>query len=379
MDRATSNEKKFLQYGLSADLAEQAAKAGLTVSKVRTLAIADLVAKFSISNEKAKILKSAVQRDPIASDTLDTLLARSNYTCNICKGTKSKSFIVHHIEPYARSQNNDYSNLVVLCPADHDLAHNSGLALGISPEQLMKEKEKWEQLVEKANAAKAARSVEVDGDAIDYFNPRRLEELAQNILGRIPDTKASRMLKVKGILDADGRFNQKFVQENLSNGRYLFDYINSGEALHYRELLARIAERLDFVDLSEAIDRGKKAVSELEGRCTFFIGGVYSNEPKTPITNSTPMVRMHYKRRKIRVEWQLDPMNFFSMSAIARQGSKNRYLIYSRVRTVDAESEPGQTVIKASAFLIAQPSTYANRIPAIGWEHRYGSDREFEY
>jgi hypothetical protein len=378
MNRVTSNIQTFLQYGVTSHLAERAANVGLTVSKVRNLAIADIVNKFNLTLEEAQTLKQAVQRAPIDSDTLDTLLERSNYTCNICKGVKSTSFIVHHIKPYAQSQNNSYSNLIVLCPTDHDLAHNSGLTLGISQGQLGKAKEKWEQQVEKANAAKAARSVDVVDGAIDYFNPRRLEELALDIFERIPDTAARRKLTAKGVLDADGHFQQKFVQENLSGGRYLFDYINSGEAHHYRELLARIADRLDFADLSEAIDRGKKAALQLEGRYAFFIGGVYSNRPETPITNATSAVCMHYKRRQIRVEWQLDPMYLFSMSAISRQGSKNRYIIYCLVRTVDTESELGQTLVKASPLLIAQPSKYANRIPAIGWEDRYGGHVEDE-
>lgn len=368
MTRLKTNTQNFLQYGVASDLAERAVQEGLTVTKVRTLSNADIIHKFSLTKEEAKAIKHAVQRQPINQETLHSLLERSNYTCNICKGVKSSAFIVHHINAYANTQDNDERNLIVLCPADHDLAHNSGLSMGISIEQLQRAKQKWEHQVEKANAAKAAKTVDVNEGAIDYLNIRRIEELSLGVLGNLPDTRASRSLKARGILDADGHFQQKFVQERLSGGRYLFDYINSGETLHYRDLMASIAKELDFADLSDAIDRGKSAVSALEGKYAFFIGGVYSTRPSLPITSATPMVMMHYTKRKIRVEWPLDPLYLFSMSAIQRQGSKNRYIIYCLVRTVDTD---GQTLVKASPLLVAQPSKYANRIPGIGWEHRY--------
>lgn len=370
MKRLDLKSEGFIQYGVQSDLANRAASEGLTVTKARSLSVNDLVDKFALTQLESNAIKEAVKRKPIDKDTLYTLLERSNYLCNICKGHKSNSFIVHHIKSYARTQNNDYYNLVVLCPADHDLAHNSGLSLGITPRQLLRAKNNWELDVVKGNAARAAQTVEVNDGAIDYINIRRIEELCLQVTGKLPATRVSKSLTAKGILDAEGHFQQKFVQENLSGGRFLFDYINSGEALHYRDLMANIAGRLEFSDLSDAIDHGKKRVIALEGKHAFFIGGVYSNRANMPITSSTPMVVMHYTKRKIRIEWQLDPNYLFSMSAIGRQGSKNRYIIYCLVRTVDTDSTSGQLLVKASPLLIAQPSRYANRIPEIGWKHR---------
>jgi hypothetical protein len=378
MKRLDRNIEGFVQYGVSSDLAAICANADLTVTKARTLAIKDLVDKFALSTSQAKAIKEAVSRKPIDKDTLYTLLERSNYLCNICKGTKSTSFIVHHIEPYAQTQDNDYRNLIVLCPADHDYAHSGGLSLSISPAQLLRAKDKWEDEVERGNAIRAAKLVEVNESAIDYMNVKRIEELCLQVTGKIPETRASGGLQASGILNAAGSFQQKFVRDNLSSGRFLFDYINSGEALHYRDLMSSIAQKIELEDLSEAVDRGKKAVVALEGKYAFFIGGVYSSRPVTPFTNDTPMVVMHYTKRKIRVEWLLDPNYLFSVSAIGRQGSKNRYIIYCLVRTVDTEAVPGEVLIKASPLLIAQPSVYANRIPGIGWQSRYGAEFDDE-
>lgn len=371
MTRLELNTENLIQYGISSDMAERSSNLGLTVTKIRSLSNEDLKNKFGLSIEEAKELKTAINRQPIDGDTLNTLLERSVYTCNICHGAKGASFIVHHITPYAKTQDNDYINLIVLCPNDHDLAHGSGLSMSITAEQLKSSKEKWEGLVEKANAAKAAQSIEINDGGIDYINVHRIEELCLGIFKEIPKTSATSYLENKGIINKQGYFQEDFVRENLS-GHFLFNYINSGEGIHYRELMVQISTKIKFENLSEAIDSGKRKVKSLEGKLAFFIGGVYSKIPITPIEKGSPAVTMHYTKRKIRVEWILDPNYFQSVSAIARQGTKNRYIIYCLVRTIDTDVGGGQTLIKASPFLIAQPSIHANRIPGIGWEARYG-------
>ena len=136
MKRLDSNVEGFVQYGISSELAERAAGLGLTVTKVRTLSLQNLVDNFSLDRSDAKELKSLVQRKAIDTDTLYLLLERSNYSCNVCHAVKSPAFLIHHITPYCETQDNDYDNLVVLCPNDHDLAHHSGLSLGITIEGL---------------------------------------------------------------------------------------------------------------------------------------------------------------------------------------------------------------------------------------------------
>lgn len=371
MKRLELNTEGLVQYGISLELAERAAVAGLTVTKVRALSLQDIVMKFSLNDEEARELKDGVQRQPIEADVLYLLLERSNYTCNICRGTKSASFIIHHIKPYAKSQDNTYTNLIVLCPNDHDLAHRGGLTMSITEKGLERAKEKWELQVENANAAKAAQAVDVNEGAIDYINVRRIEELCLHLFGTISRTRATDSLTSKGIIDAHGNFQQKHVSNTLSGGKFLFDYINSGEALHYRDLMSEIATKIQFEDLSAALEGGQALISSLEGRYAFFVGGVYSKRPEIPITVNTQPLVMHYQKRKIRIEWTLDPNFLFSMSAINRQGSKNRYIIYCLIRTVDINSVSGQITVKASPLLIAQPTAYVNRIPAIGWLARY--------
>ena len=370
MKRLDSNILALVQYGIPSDLARRAAESRLTVTKARALSLRDLEEQYPLTSDEARLIKDTVQRQPIDTETLNTLLERSSYTCTICHGEKGSAFVVHHIEAYANTQDNAYDNLIVLCPNDHDLAHGSGLTMSISQQQLRRAKDKWEAQVEKTNAARAARSTEVDESAIDYINVRRIEELCLQLFGKIPLTRATGSLLRKGIIDEEGSFQQHYVRQHLSGEAFLFDYINSGETLHYRDLMAHIVDRIPFDDLNAAIDRGKKQVAALEGHYTFFIGGVCSKRPELPITASTPGVVMHYTKRKVRIEWTLDPSFLVSMSAIMRQGGKNRYIIYCLVRTVDAEATPGEVLVTASPLLIAQPSAYADRIPAIGWQRR---------
>lgn len=112
------------------------------------------------AEQEAKALKAAIVRKPIDETVLSSLLDRSNYLCNCCKGEKGLSFIVHHIEEYSMSQDNSYDNLVVLCPTCHDLAHRSDtqLTMSISPQELRYSKANWEVEVERRNAGRAVRA-----------------------------------------------------------------------------------------------------------------------------------------------------------------------------------------------------------------------------
>ena len=188
-------------------------------------------------------------------------------------------------------------------------------------------------------------------DAIDYVNIRRLEERCVRLFGEIAETSMTVSLKRKRILGEDGSFDQKYVQENLSGGSYLFDYMNSYETEHYKQLLENTARVTDFADLATAARKGYPALKELQGRYAYFVGGVYGKSPRIPITNSTSEVRVYYPTKKVYIEWILDPKFLMSMFAIIRMGGKNLYIIYRLARTVDLNEEEGRTYVNASPLL----------------------------
>ncbi|ACT48744.1 hypothetical protein Mmol_1840 [Methylotenera mobilis JLW8] len=79
---------------------------------------------------------------------------------------------------------------------------------------------------------------------------------------------------------------------------------------------------------------------------------------------------MHYKRKNLRFEWILDAQYLYSMSAIARIGGTNRYIIYCLVRTV-TQNDSGEILISGSPYLIAQPTAYIHKKPDIAYIKEY--------
>lgn len=367
---------RLLQYGVSSDLAGKAVAAGLTTTKARTLPRADLTTKYGLEEQEAAELKRCIVRAPIDREIADSLLDRSNHVCCICKGAKGSGVILHHIEEYEVSQDNSYANLAVLCPNDHDRAHRPGaLTLGLSARQVQQAKAAWEKQVEAGNERKAARAIEVSDAAVDYVNVMRIEEMCLQHLGAVPPTTISPSLVRKSILDADLRFDEAYVRKHLSGGRYLFDYINSSETEHYRQLLAKLSAVVDFEDLSGAARSGIRALQPLEGRYAYFVGAVTSCGPGWPITRATPPLMLRNKTRKVEINWNGDANYLMSVSAISRQGRTNRYIIYGLVRTVLRSENKGPVQVTCSPLLIAQPSVYVDRTPAIAWR-RYWREEQ---
>ncbi|WP_213879510.1 HNH endonuclease signature motif containing protein [Pseudomonas sp. dw_358] len=362
--------QNLVKYGVPSNLADKSIAAGLTVTNIRATSQKTIVGKYGMSKDEAIFLKKAVMRQPIDSDTVQTLLERSNFRCCVCKGDQSAGFVIHHIVEYEKTQDNDYDNLIVLCPNDHDRAHQGGLSLTISESNLRQAKEKWEQQVEIVNAQRAARSILIRDDAIDYINVNRIEELCVRLFGEIPQTTMTSSLQNLKILDSRGSFNQKYVETNISGGQYLFDYVSSHEAEHYRQLMTIIATKIDFADLDPALPKTKKLKS-LEGYYVYFTGGVSAKGPILPFSHATPPITMRYSKRKKKIEWHLEPKYLMSISAIARIGGTNRYTIYCLIRSV-SKQENGEILITASPLLIAQPMKYIDKTPIIAYARRDG-------
>ncbi|KMQ80530.1 HNH endonuclease [Candidatus Burkholderia pumila] len=227
------SDSTFINYGVPSDLALSVQSRGLTVGRVRALSISELVEFYNLTEEQAQFLRQAVKRKAIDNLDIQLLLEPSNFICNACKDTESHAYVLHHIVPYEETQDNQYDNLIVLCASDHDLAYRGGLTLWLNERQLRRAKRSWEIQVAMANVERSAQTIAIDDNAIDYINLRRIEGLCIRVFCFIPETTCTSRLKRTGILDGDGAFDQKFVQSNMSGGRYLFDYVNHREGEHY--------------------------------------------------------------------------------------------------------------------------------------------------
>ena len=144
----------YLKYGVASDVAIKLEEFGLSVTAFRTLNITQLVDKYNLDKDEVSWVKRAITRKAIDSTIVHNLLENSNFICCCCKGLKSDSYIIHHIEEYEISQNNEYDNLAVLCPNDHDLAHsNSNLTNKLSSSQIIESKKNWEHEIKLHNIA----------------------------------------------------------------------------------------------------------------------------------------------------------------------------------------------------------------------------------
>ena len=163
-------EATYIQYGVPSDWAKEFENIGLPASTFKNTSKKNLISKYGIDESRAEFVKDCLKRTPIDENIVHSLLERSRYVCSLCKGQKSDAFIIHHIEPYSISQNNDYNNLIVLCPNDHDLVHREGQKLTnkITKDQLRKSKKDWEKEVEKLNVQLASQSGEIN--EIDFVN-----------------------------------------------------------------------------------------------------------------------------------------------------------------------------------------------------------------
>ncbi len=345
----------FMKYGIDKDLSMKLNDLNLTVSKCKILSKNDLLTKYNLNNKEISIIKLSVVRQPIEESIVDTLLSNSNYTCNICKGTKSHSFIIHHIEEYEKSQDNTYNNLIVLCPADHDLAHKIGVSLTntITKKQLIDSKIEWEKQVKENNLKKASEKINISEEVVDFVNIQRLEELVFLIFKKIPNTYALTFLQNKKILNSDGFFDEYYVRNNLSNSKMLFSYISSGEGIHYLELLKEVAKKKNFINLRSIFKIRAINKNQINGQYVFFTGGFYSRSVKLPLTNDSQQIYFHYKKQKIRIECYIDSQYALSISALGRLGKKTLYSIYGVVKNTYKIGEIW--VISISPYMIGFP------------------------
>ena len=355
---------KLLGYGVSLDLATLAQDKGLNLQTIRSLKVQDLVSNYGFTHEEVKEIRVCIKRRAIPQEIIELLLRRSNYLCCLCKGDKGRSYIIHHIVPYAETQDNSYDNLIVLCPNDHDLAHGAGLTMKITAVNLRKSKLAWEVEVQEANARRAAQLIEVNEHTVDFINIRRMEQLSLQVLGEIPETRYTRSLQDAKILNNRRSFDQKYVRDNYSGRNYLFDYITHYEAEHYKEILEKVATRVQFVDLQEESKGGFSRLKKTEGEIAFFIGGVTSKSVLMPIAESASAVTATYRRKDLLIEWLIDPNYLMSCSAILRLGRKYRFIIYFRVMSVEPTNNGG-SYVRGSPLLMAQPSCYVDKTPAI--------------
>jgi len=145
----------YIQYGVPSSWAQDYELIDVSASTFKQTTKKNLFEKYNISKTQIDFVKKCLIRQPIDEAIVCKLLENNRYVCCLCKGQKSDSYIIHHIKEYSLTKDNSYSNLAVLCPNDHDLAHKAGFTLTnkITEDQIRTAKKNWERNVKKENSA----------------------------------------------------------------------------------------------------------------------------------------------------------------------------------------------------------------------------------
>lgn len=364
-------EEAYLNYGVPSDWIDNFLDKGLTISTFRSTSKKNLIERYDIADNQIDFVKRCLRRDPIDENTKQTLLENNNYTCCICKGTKSSSYIIHHIEEHSKTQDNGYYNLAVLCPNDHDEAHKQGRSLTnkITPENIRKSKERWEKQVEKENVKKASLDGEID--EIDFLNFHRIIELFSNTIGETPRTRFTNKLLKLGALTEEGYLNMDYINRHNSNPENPLKFFGGFGSwdlrLHYFDLFCQCMQKLDFVDLDDLLNKRSLKNGNLLGRYCFYVGGLYGKSPDSGGVSSNGMTHLYLRRKPFFVEWKVDPTYLVSSTARMRMSDRTIYIVYGRIRNIGEIERNGTKFIHIDIrpYSFGIPNVKKNRTPIV--------------
>jgi len=377
-----SISEKYVQYGVPSDWAADYEGKNIPITTFKNTSTRNLLEKYHISEIQIEVVKQCLQRTPIPPHRLQALLHNSLYLCCVCHGQKSHAYLVHHIDPYANSQSNEYYNLAVLCPSDHDLAHREGQGLTskLTKENILHEKRLWEREVEVRNVQIASQNMDIH--EIDYINAPRILSLFVDIFNKIPTSKFAPPLIKMGALSNNGSINETFTMENNTKNNFSpFNYFGPsgswGLGEHYKDIFKQILNRQTFADLDSLLNRQKITSTEIIGQFCFYVGGLYGNSPENPITARSPLTHLYFHRKKYFVEWLVDPKYIVSVTAEARISSRPEYLVYGRILSIGKKDWKGKEYVHIDIrpYLFGIPNATKSRKPAIHYKDKF--DGEF--
>lgn len=370
-------KQTYIQYGVASGLANKLEQLNLPKTTFEKTSISNLCNNYGLEKEEVKLVKELIKRNPIDNNTINSLLENSNYTCCICKGVKSDSYIIHHIEEYSVNQNNEYHNLAVLCPSDHDLAHKKGhsLTLKITEEQIFLSKEKWEKEVQDRNIERASLNGNIF--EIDFLNVPRILELYLEIFKKKPTTKHTQELIKNDLIDNNGNINYlkiSRIADNPNTPLIFFAPLGSTTLrYHYFDIFKKIISKLKFTDLDSLLN--KTSVKKgLLGEYCYYVGGLYSSTLPKVIDGESEFMRFHLKKKKFIVQWLVDPKFFTSSSSKWRTDQRNVYMIYGKIRNVNIETieDKKYIVLDLRPYCFGLPEKRKDRKPLIAY-------KDFEY
>jgi 5-methylcytosine-specific restriction endonuclease McrA len=341
----------YLRYGVPQELSEKLCRLGIPLNTFRVTSKKNLIDRYELDSKTVDAVKPLIKREPIEEELLWRLLQVNNYTCCCCRGIKGDTYLIHHIVPYEKSQDNTYGNLAVLCPNCHDLAHQgAGLTSRISEYQLLKSKKDWERQIERSNVDNAALSFKIHD--IDYVNIPRINELARRLQSQLP-----------GIVIPGAILRISPTNRNQFHAGWTAKHEHS-------DVFRSLIPHLRFRNLDDFLSKRSVADPQFVGAYCYYVGGVYAKSPKIPISKSTGAVEVYVRKRGFYIRWIIDPLDLVSMTAVTRLGTHSVYSIYGRVRSVAQKPLQGRQWIEIDIrpYIMASPEVIPHRTPAIAFQ-----------
>ena len=350
--------KALIERGCDTQLAESLHRGGYTLRKLRTLDTQALD-RLGMSSSCQEAL--AGKRPPIPEDTALTLLLRNAHTCCICHD-RTRGVVIHHIDPWAQSQNHAEDNLAILCPVCHDKAHSKKeLTRDLTPAQLRQHKIVWEADVRRAatQALFTIKKTNVLGGVWDFFNRQRLLDCA-SALG----VNLSALRGYRSLADDDGdRLTRQFRWAGSMRVG------NDSEYSFFVSLLRAICERRDWIDLRDIWSRSEIRSVVAPNSLVVLTGHHWFKMKKGPQVAPGQMRDGHYTRRGIRLQFALDAWESTTVSSYSLHLTGGwTCTSLGIVRSVGQAD--GRLVVNTTCLAIGTGFTdYQGSTPAVAYTH----------
>jgi len=135
------SRNKLLAAGFDTELIAKVDDKHLTFSGLQNQNMQALL-HAGFTTAEAELIIKKTKRAAIDESVIEKLLEDSGQVCAFCaNGNNSQPYQIHHIEEYHVTQNNEESNLLLVCPTHHVRIHQEG----ITQEIQLSAKRKWLQ------------------------------------------------------------------------------------------------------------------------------------------------------------------------------------------------------------------------------------------
>jgi 5-methylcytosine-specific restriction endonuclease McrA len=338
----------MMQRGLNLRLSQRLHRDGVTISHLKQADDTRLMGLGLNAEQIAGVRKGA--RAVVPFSHLAQVLWANRFTCCVCRNPVL-AVIVHHIQPWADSQDHSLSNLAVLCLEHHARAHRRGdLEQNLGPRQLVDFKTRWEAEVSHLDARAILEASRLEGHHWWWFNHTRVFEMAQRSNLDLRQNPYFASARARGWLDRDGLLCvsptvSSYLYEG-GDGMYLYAYVRGVvEAVLAATAVFNISDDLDPGFLSNVVSPGDIVL--VEGKHLFKS---QSSTVKGP--GQASLVRREVNH--VRVEFTVDRWEAVATSAWAvwLAGAKPASSI---VRISSVERDGKKLLLRSTGLVMGSP------------------------